>query len=129
VGYLAEAFGYAALGRAGGLWLACLCVVIAHCGGSSVWVFSTTLLQLNTDDRFRGRVFAADNGLCMLTIAVGAFLAGRFIDWGISVRSIASAAGLLMLIPAAVWAGSIRTWPALRSQTTDDREGAEEIEL
>jgi predicted MFS family arabinose efflux permease len=103
-GYLAEALGYAALGKAGSLWLACLFVVIAHSGGSSVWVFSTTLLQLNTDDRFRGRVFAADNGLCMLMIAIGAYLAGHFIDAGFSARVIASAAGLLMLIPAALWA-------------------------
>src|SRR5437868_3271645 len=129
VGYLAEALGYAALGKAGALWLACLCVVAAHCGGSSVWVFSTTLLQLNTDDRFRGRVFAADNGLCMLTIAVGACLAGRFIDWGFSARSIASAAGLLMLIPALVWAWSMRTWSKTQNQNTGDTKGAEELRL
>ena len=28
-----------------------------------MWVFSTTLLQLHTEDRFRGRVFSADLGL------------------------------------------------------------------
>lgn len=108
VGFLAEAFGYAALGKAGNVWLATLCVVFAHCGGSTIWVFSTTLLQLNTDDRFRGRVFAADNGFCMLTLALGAFLAGRFIDAGISERSIATGTGLLMLIPAALWAWAIK---------------------
>ena len=110
-GFLAEAFGYAALGKASNVWLATLCVVFAHCGGSTIWVFSTTLLQLNTDDRFRGRVFAADNGFCMFSLAVGAFLAGRFIDAGISERSIATATGLLMLIPAALWASAIRLWP------------------
>jgi MFS family permease len=106
-GYLACATGYALLGVANHLWIACLCIVLAHIGGSTVWVFSTTLLQLNTEDRFRGRVFAADLGFCMLTIAVGAYIAGRFVDWGYAARHVASVAGMLMIIPAALWAWSL----------------------
>jgi hypothetical protein len=83
-------------------------VILAHFGGSIVWVFSTTLLQLQTDDKFRGRVFAADLGLCMFTIAVGAYVAGRFVDWGFAARHVASVAGMLMLIPATLWGLSIR---------------------
>jgi len=108
-GYLACATGYALLGVASHLWVACLCIVLAHIGGSTVWVFSTTLLQLNTEDKFRGRVFAADLGFCMLTIAAGAFIAGHFVDWGYAARHVASAAGLLMLIPAALWGWNIRS--------------------
>ena len=115
VAFFAEAFGYASLGKAPNVWLATLCVIFAHCGGSVIWVFSTTLLQLNTDDRFRGRVFAADNGFCMFMLAVGAFLAGRFIDAGISERSIATATGLLMLVPAGLWAWAMRLWSAGQS--------------
>jgi predicted MFS family arabinose efflux permease len=107
-GYLAAAAGYALLGVANHLWVACLCIVFAHIGGSTVWVFSTTLLQLNTEDRFRGRVFAADLGFCMFTIAVGAFIAGRFVDWGYAARHVASAAGLMMLIPAGWWGWGMR---------------------
>jgi len=110
VGFFAEVLGYGSLRGVGTLWSACLWVVLAHCGGSTVWVFSTTLLQLNTDDRFRGRVFAADLGFSMLTIAVGAFLAGRFMDWGVPARIVASDAGLLMLIPAAMWARAMWSW-------------------
>ena len=99
-GYLSSAAGYMLLGISGHLWQACLCVIVAHFGGSIVWVFSTTLLQLQTDDKFRGRVFAADLGLCMFTIATGAYIAGHFVDWGFAARHVASAAGLLMLIPA-----------------------------
>jgi hypothetical protein len=107
-GYLTTATGYALLSFAGDLWLACLCVMLAHLGSSIVWVFSTTLLQLQTDDKFRGRVFAADLGLCMFTIAAGAFIAGRFVDWGFAARHVASAAGVLMLIPAALWGLTVR---------------------
>lgn len=106
--YLATATGYTLLGIAGHLWQACLCVMLAHCGGSIIWVFSTTLLQLQSEDKFRGRVFAADMGLAMLTIATGAYLAGRFVDWGFAARHIASVAGMLMLIPAALWGMHVR---------------------
>ncbi len=73
-----------------------------------MWVCSTTLLQMQSDDKFRGRVFAADLGLCMFTIAAGAYLAGRFVDWGFAARNVASIAGMLMLIPAGLWGLSVR---------------------
>jgi MFS family permease len=107
-GYIAAAAGYTLLGVSGHLWQACLCVMLAHSGGSIVWVFSTTLLHLQSDDKFRGRVFAADLGLSMFTIAAGAYLAGRFVDWGFAARHVASVAGMLMLIPAALWGLSVR---------------------
>ncbi len=110
LGYVVIGIGYSALGFSGTLWLACLCAALAHMGGSTVWVFSTTILQLNTEDRFRGRVFAADLGLSMLTIAVGAYLCGRFLDWGFTPRSVAVVTGLGMVKPAALWAWAMRPW-------------------
>jgi predicted MFS family arabinose efflux permease len=110
LGYLVTAVGYVAVGGAHSVWLACLFVMFAHCGGSTIWVFSTTLLQLNTEDRFRGRVFSADLGLSMLTIAIGAYLCGLFLDWGASTKSVAIATGLVMLLPAALWAWAQRPW-------------------
>jgi MFS family permease len=107
-GYLGAGAGYALLGVSGHLWQACLCVMLAHFGSSIVWVFSTTLLQMQSDDKFRGRVFAADLCLFMFTIAAGAYLAGRFVDWGFAARNVASVAGLLMLIPAGLWGLSMR---------------------
>jgi len=123
IGFFAEALGYAALGLAHQLWLACLFVIFAHCGGSTVWVFSTTLLQLNTEDRFRGRVFAAELGFATLNIAVGAYLAGIFIDHGFSARMVAASAGLLMLISASAWAWAMRSsksWPERLSAEAAD---------
>src|SRR5271154_648136 len=83
-GYLGAAAGYTLLGVSGHLWQACLCVALAHFGSSIVWVFSTTLLQMQSEDKFRGRVFAADLGLSMFTIAAGAYLAWRFVGWGVA---------------------------------------------
>jgi len=107
-GYLTIAFGYGLLGASRSVWMAAVCAMLAHMGGSTVWVFSTTLWQLHTEDRFRGRVFAADLGLGSLTFAVTAYLAGVFLDAGISARTVATSTGLLMLIPAAILAWALR---------------------
>lgn len=108
-GFVVSGMGYVIMSQAKFVWLACLFVALAHCGGSTVWVFSTTLLQMNTEDRFRGRVFAADMGFCMLTIATGAFLCGAFLDAGASPRIVGTVAGLFMFVPAALWGFAIRS--------------------
>jgi MFS family permease len=121
-GFIALAAGYASIGGAGSLAVACLCVFVAHCGGSMVWVFSTTLLQLNVDDKFRGRVFSAELGLSMLTLAVGAYLTGALLDYGITPRVVAFATGGLLLAPACAWAGAMRLWkrgPVVAPQAAD----------
>jgi MFS family permease len=108
LGYLTIGTGYFGLGISPNVWVACACIALAHCGGSTVWVFSTTLLQLNTDDRFRGRVFSADLGFAMLTVAVGAYVCGVFLDRGVSARVVASGTGMIMVLPALAWAWTIR---------------------
>ncbi len=110
MGFLVTATGYMLLGGATTVWLACLFVIFAHCGGSTVWVFSTTLLQMNTEDRFRGRVFSADLGLCMFTIALGAYVCGTFLDLGAAPRMVAIVTGALMFIPAGLWAWVATPW-------------------
>jgi Major Facilitator Superfamily len=108
-GYLTIAIGYGVLGASRSVWMAAVCAMLAHMGGSTVWVFSTTLLQLHTEDRFRGRVFAADLGLGSLTFAVTAYAAGRFLDAGISARTVATSTGVAMLIPAAILAWALHS--------------------
>jgi MFS family permease len=119
LGYLTIGAGYLGLGFAPNLWVACLWIVLAHCGGSTVWVFSTTLLQFNTEDRFRGRVFSADLGFSMLTIAIGAYVCGVFLDRGVSARVVASATGVIMLVPASLWAWAMRSGKASTTLAQD----------
>jgi predicted MFS family arabinose efflux permease len=111
LGYLTIALGYGTLGTSRTVWMASACAMLAHAGGSTVWVFSTTLLQLHTDDRFRGRVFSADLGFSMFTIAAGAYLCGRLLDAGVTARTVATWTGLIMLIPAILWALAMRVRP------------------
>jgi len=117
-GYLTICAGYSFLGVSRSVWLASLCALIAHAGGSTVWVFSTTLLQLHTEDRFRGRVFAADLGLGSLSFAVTAYIAGVFLDAGFSAHIVATGTGLAMVLPASLLAMSLLKARAAAKQTT-----------
>jgi ABC-type multidrug transport system permease subunit len=92
------------------LALACAAVAVAHGGGSTVWVFSTTLLQRYADDKFRGRVFAADLSFCMLLIAASGYAASVAIDWGVGVRTAAFFTGVAMLAPALAWFWAMKLW-------------------
>jgi hypothetical protein len=103
-GFLLAAAGYVCLGTSTSLALAILGVVAAHAGASTNWVFSSTLLQIYTGDRFRGRVFSADYGLCMLAISASSYFCGVALDLGVPARTFAIMIGVVMLIPAAAWA-------------------------
>lgn len=115
-GYLTIALGYGVLGASRGVWMAAACAMLAHAGGSTVWVFSTTLLQFHTEDRFRGRVFSADLGLASLTFATTAYLCGRLLDVGISARALATSTGVLMLFPATILA--VALWASRSKQAS-----------
>jgi MFS family permease len=108
IGFLIAATGYMSLSWAPSIGVAFACVVLGNFGLSSNWVFSTTLLQLSTEDRFRGRVFAAEIGLLTLTIAITGYAAGLAGDWGVPVRVLAFANGAVALIPALAWALALR---------------------
>ena len=103
IGYLAGAAGYLMLGNAPGLAMACAGIMLAHAGGSTLWVFSSTLLQLQTEDRFRGRVFSAEWACSVVTMSLSSSAAGVLIDRNVPAASVASFTGLAVLIPAAWW--------------------------
>lgn len=108
--FLMGAAGYLALGVAGSIVAAALTMVIAHAGGSAAWTSSTTLLQQQTEDRFRGRVFAAEFAFTMLMLSLVSFAAGRLADSGVPVRTLAIWTGLAMFVPALAWFVTSRNW-------------------
>lgn len=109
-GFLAAACGVGSIAVAPTIRFALLSVIIAHFGGSIIWTFSTTLLQLHTDDQYRGRVFSADLGLCMAVISITAWSASTAIDAAVNVRFLAACTGAVLLLPAAAWALAQRLW-------------------
>ena len=108
-GFLAGALGYLTLSRASNLPTACAAIVLAHAGGSAIWIFSSTLLQLGTDDRFRGRVFSAEFAFSVITMSFSSYSAGLLIDHSVPVSVVAAGVGVAMMIPAIVWAFALAT--------------------
>lgn len=124
LGYVCGGCGYMLFSQAPTLPLAGLFLVLAHAGGALVWVCSTTLLHLNAEDRFLGRVFAADMGLFMATASVSTYVMGRLLDSGVPARTGALGLGIAMLGPALVWAVTLRrSWgsgkPSARNGIAD----------
>ena len=101
--YLAGVAGYLTLGHAPGLAIACAGIALAHAGGSTAWVFSSTLLQFSTADRFRGRVFSAEWALNVVTMSLSSYSAGALIDRTVPAPTVATWTGVVVLIPAVLW--------------------------
>ncbi len=102
---------YVAFGHAPNLLLATLAAFTAHMGGSNIWVVSTALLQINTTDRFRGRVFAVDFGLNTLTAAISTYAVGFGLDrWGMSAMKLAAGMGVALLICGLLWLPAQSRW-------------------
>jgi MFS family permease len=111
ISFFVIAVAYIALSQAPSLLLAIMCILVGHMGGSNIWVMSTSLLQLNTPDNVRGRVFSLDFGLFMLMIAVSNYILGLGLDtWGFTVRQLAAGLGLVMIIPGILWMLGLRRW-------------------
>ncbi len=109
VGYAVGAVFYVALAQAPSLALAAGGVILAHLGGATVWVFSTIRLQQLVPSQVRGRVFAFENAAFTVIIALSTWVFGQAFDAeGVSVSSVTSAVGVVLVLPTVLWA--IRGW-------------------
>jgi len=91
--------------------LALLFLLIAHTGGSILWVFSTVLLQKSVEDKFRGRVFAAEMALVTLTMAASNYVVGELMDrFGYSPQVVTAGVGIFFLLPGLIWFLTEKRW-------------------
>ncbi|MGB8506826.1 MAG: hypothetical protein WCD76_00340, partial [Pyrinomonadaceae bacterium] len=108
---------YALFGLSTSFALALVVLAIAHMGGSTLWVFSTVLLQGGVEDEFRGRVFAAEMMLMTLAMAASNYATGEALDtFGYSPRAVTVFIGVLFTLPGVVWLLTRRWW---------DKDGAD----
>ncbi|MDP6423986.1 MAG: MFS transporter [Planctomycetota bacterium] len=85
-------------------WLGGAFVLTAHLGGATLWVISTVLLQRLVPDEFRGRTFAVDVALFMLTASATQLVYAFLIDAQLlELRTTIVVAASICLIPAALW--------------------------
>ena len=100
---------YLAFSQAPSLPLALLAAFLSHVGGSMMWVFSTTLLQLACPEKLRGRIFAVEMAGVTLTMSVSSYLTGVAMDrWEIEPRTLAALLGAYLFLPGAVWGWLVR---------------------
>ena len=112
---------YIAFGRATNFMVALLVLLVAHMGGSILWVYSTVLLQRVVEDNFRGRVFAVELALLTLTMAASNYATGELLDrFQFSPRTVTIGIGLLFLVPGALWFTTERWWDDARDEETDE---------
>lgn len=102
--FLAGGLFHAAIAGAPDLGRTALFLLLARMHGAVVWVFSTVLLQMLVEDRFRGRVFAAETSLFTATMMLSSIAVATLLDSG--------AAGVpqLTLLMAAVSLASGLFW-------------------
>jgi MFS family permease len=103
-GFFLSGVFYVAFGHAGDLPTAVLTLLVAHMGGSILWVFSTVLLQLDVPDDLRGRLFALDFVLFTIGFAISNYVAAYLLDVaGLSPRTVATIMGAYLLVPGILW--------------------------
>ncbi len=128
IAFLIGGFFYIAFGSTGSFVVALIVLGIAHTGGSILWVFSTVLLQRDVEDRFRGRVFAAELALLTLTMAASNYATGELLDrFGLSPRTVAIGLGSFFLLPGIVWFATQRWWDKDVSVQTTEPMQIEEL--
>jgi MFS family permease len=111
ISFLIGGVFYVAFGAATNFTIALIVLLMAHTGGSVVWVNSTVLLQSIVEDNFRGRVFAAEFMLLTLTMAASNYATGELLDrFGFSPRAVTIGIGILFMLPAVVWFATERWW-------------------
>jgi hypothetical protein len=111
IGFLIGGAFYIAFAVSRSFALALLFLAIAHTGGSILWVFSTVLLQREVEDKFRGRVFAAELALLTLTMAGSNYLVGELMDrFGFSARVVTVGVGTFFLLPGVIWFLTEKWW-------------------
>ncbi len=110
LGFSIACVGYVGLSWAPSLLFAVLAVVIGHSGTSMNYVFSSTLVQTLSEDRFRGRVTSAQFALMMTSISISSFAAGVAIDAGVAAQTVAGWVGGLTLVPIILWLWATRKW-------------------
>lgn len=106
-GFLVAGTGYALVPFCGSLWAACACVVLAHLGGSSIWVSSAAHWQRHVESEYRGRVYALELLGMTLMFSLGGFLAGALYDTGSSADRVLWTISAVVVVCGAAW-----TWTA-----------------
>ena len=114
IGFFLAILLYSLLPFAPNPWIGGAMVLIAHFGGSAIWVVCTVLLMKTVPDRFRGRTFAAELGLVMLASSMSNLVYAWLLDHtDLGLYGVLWIACAVCLIPALNWAFRSRRMTAV----------------
>src|SRR5438093_7829082 len=117
ISYLVYGASYAVVPWMPVIYLAGLMVLVGHLGGGAQWTLSSYGLQVIVPDRIRGRIFAFDEGLITLTLAVSATVAGWISDF-VDVRIVMLGLSGVTLSYSVIWTLATRGVRRSLSQDT-----------
>lgn len=100
------ALGYVGFALSPSASIAALALIVAHCGGSTVWVHSTQLLQLTVPNRLLGRVFAVELSILTTTMALSTVGVAALLDRGLGPRQAAWGMAGAAAFAALLWASA-----------------------
>lgn len=111
--FLAVCLSYVAFAAAPGVAWAAVALAVANAGGSVLWTYGSSLLQLLVPDAVRGRVFAADMAWMTLTLSLSTVLTGTLLDRGVDARLLMAGCGGVALFPIVYWSLAQRGFAGL----------------
>ena len=86
------------------LLVAAICLSCAHTGVATQWVFSSSLINLRVENRFRGRVFAVDSTLFLIVLGASSWAGGKALDaFRIEPRALMASLSVILCGSGAVW--------------------------
>lgn len=105
------AISYVAFGLSSNVAWACVAIFFGHAAGAIIWVFSTVLIQMEVDERVRGRVFGFELALFTLSSSLSTLFYGYAIDTGwFTARGACITMGLSWIVPALMWLAAMQLW-------------------
>ncbi len=103
IGFFVAAAGYGLFAFSPNLILGAAAVAFAHCGGSALWVGSTTLWQRGVDDAFRGRTHSLEFLGATLAFSASGALAALGYDTTGSLTGTTLALVGLLTVTGTIW--------------------------
>ena len=103
-GLLMGGIFYFLLPMTNNIWLATCCIILAHIGGATCWVFSTIRLQQILPSFVRGRVFATEQAIFVTMFTFSNLFYGAAFDrkW-FSLEELFTCMGISLFVPALLW--------------------------
>jgi hypothetical protein len=103
-GYAVTALAWLAFAGSPSWWVAAAFLALAHTGVSLQWSFSSALITLAVEDRFRGRIFSLDMMAQQILLAGSAWAGGWLLDrTQVSPRWLMAGCSVLLAASGLAW--------------------------